>query len=217
MEVIIGDAISRVTEAVVRRAITIRAVSHIFLLSSNEDQQYEFLPHKKVTMIYVEDFANCPLAVLRQIKGARLCIWSVGCRTEPSLVENTAAMADIFLHDIAFRLTGFRRFRFVYCSERWVEWNSSKNLIFNGPSRRITSGIEKSLFQVSDRNPNQFEVMVARPGGVMKESGRFKTALGRLGGIITVDRLAESLTKLCSPDLSPDSQRLYKTSQLLRL
>ncbi|KAI1433470.1 hypothetical protein GGR50DRAFT_696101 [Xylaria sp. CBS 124048] len=218
MECVIGDARGIVSEAVVLEAINNVFISHAYVLSCSPKQTYSFLPHKKVTMLYVTNFVTPSREAALLLRSVRCCIWSLGRKTFRLDVEATIAVANFLLEITREHVPRFERLRFVYCSRKGAEWDSDKRLAFYPIQRHINGEIEKGLWEIMEANPLRFDVIVARPYGIIKGSSRIKRLLGKLGGPMTLDRLAHCLVLLCDPLIAPShGKKTFFTADLLEL
>ena len=55
-------------------------------------------------------------------------------------VDYTLAAANAFVSSLATQLPAGKKFRFVFCSGKYAEWNQNKSLAFMGDTRRFKVG-----------------------------------------------------------------------------
>ncbi|KAI3319115.1 hypothetical protein HD806DRAFT_510041 [Xylariaceae sp. AK1471] len=205
MNIIITGATGFVGKEVVQQAIASEKIKHAFVLTRKALPD-EISKNEKVTIIEHADFSTYPQEVISQLAGAEACIWAIGGRAPqfPDVetarkvsVDYTLAAAKTFLAELAPQLPLGHKFRFVFCSGKYAEWDEKKHLTFLSDTRHIKGQVEKSLCELADANDDRLEVLIARPGGILaKGGGRLKSVVAKMAGFIAVDHLARDFIRL---------------------
>lgn len=89
------------------------------------------------------------------------------------------------------------KFRFVFCSGKFSEWNRTKPLFFMADSRRIKGEIEQELCGLGDAHAANFQVWIARPSGLIPPEAKAVTRM--IGGLyqgIGTDQLGRAMVRL---------------------
>ncbi|KAH9896154.1 hypothetical protein F4778DRAFT_745313 [Xylariomycetidae sp. FL2044] len=202
MDIIITGATGFVGSEVVRQAIANDKVKHAFVLTRKPPAK-ELADSPKITVIEHGDFSQYPPEILQQLAAADACIWAIGGRAPqfPDVetarkvsVEYTVAFVNAYLAQIApHRPAGQERFRFLFCSGKFAEWDQEKHLRFMADTRHIKGEVEKALCDLADANEDKLEVFIARPAGIMAPGGRLREVSANLVGFIGVDKLAKAM------------------------
>ncbi|KAI0376393.1 hypothetical protein F5Y04DRAFT_266448 [Hypomontagnella monticulosa] len=200
MKIIITGATGFVGGEVVRQAIADPRISHAFVLT-RKPLPDEFSKNEKVTVIEHKDFSSYPPELLEQLTGAEGCIWAIGGRAYqfPDLetakkvsIDYTIAGAKAFLEVLAPKLPEPQKFRFVFCSGKYAEWDQNKSLLLLKDTRLIKGQVEKSLCELADANKDKLEVWAVRPSAITKKHAPLINSIG----LISVDRLAKAMLKI---------------------
>ncbi|KAI0019478.1 hypothetical protein F4780DRAFT_447686 [Xylariomycetidae sp. FL0641] len=204
MKIIITGPTGFVGSEVVRQAIADDRIDHAFVLT-RRPLPADLIDCDKITVIQHQDFSSYPEELLQQLEGAEGCIWAIGGRAPqfPDVetarkvsVDYTLAAAQAFRAHLAPRLPAGRKFRFLFCSGKFAEWDDKKRLSFMNDTRRIKGAVEKGLCDLADTNKD-LDVVIVRPGGILaKDAGPLKAAPLKLVGFIPVERLAKAMVRL---------------------
>ncbi|KAI1403325.1 hypothetical protein F4819DRAFT_231387 [Hypoxylon fuscum] len=223
MRIIITGATGFVGGEVVRQAIANERITHAFVLT-RKPLPDDISKSAKVTVIENKDFSTWPPDVLAQLVGAEGCVWAVGGRATqfPDLetakkvsVDYTLAAANAFLTELAPKLPESQKFRFVFCSGKFAEWDQNKDLMMMKDTRRIKGQVEKGLCDLADANKDNFEVWAVRPGGIVKKHAGLMNALTvNTSGFIEVDHLAKAMLKIA---LEGHADRILEANVLLKI
>ncbi|OTB04889.1 hypothetical protein M426DRAFT_320470 [Hypoxylon sp. CI-4A] len=223
MKIIITGASGFIGGGVVTEAIANERITHIFALTRKPLPE-SISKNPKVTVIEHQDFLSYTPELLTQLSGAEGVIWTIGGRAyqfkdvetaKKISVDYTVAAAKAFIAELAPKLPQPQKFRFVYCSGKWAEWDQDKKPFTFGDTKRIKGLAEKSICELADVNKDIFEVIVARPGVVVKAHRGLINAL-TVGAIGTqnVDQLGRGLVKLV---LEGHKERILESSDLEKL
>ncbi|KAI2622859.1 hypothetical protein GGS21DRAFT_345067 [Xylaria nigripes] len=228
MKVIIADASGFLSDPVVLKAICAPNIHKVYVLSTYLPL-YEYRS-ADIQYIRIPSFDNIPRHVQDEIQGSRACIWTIGAHEEDPVdfddlnsarrhyVHNsTMAFARFCSQELAHDLRHQRKFRFVYCSERKAEWDSRIQHRFRNNIRHIHGENELGLFHLADINPDNFEVVVARPGGIKEQHGLLGNIFWQFRGIMELKDLARCLARLCNEEIPVDVKRVYSAKELKRL
>ncbi|KAI5920411.1 hypothetical protein F4810DRAFT_436868 [Camillea tinctor] len=222
MNIIIAGGTGFVGSEVVRQAIPDPRVKHAFVLT-RKPLPADIAGHDKITVILNEDFSTYPPEFISKLGGAEACIWAIGGRVPqfPDVetarrvsVDFTIAAAKAFLDNLAPQLSDGRKFRFLFCSGKYAEWDDKKHLNFMADTRHIKGQVERGLCELADANPDKFEVFIVRPGGITTKGGRLKATSANIMGFITVDHLAKDMLKIV---VDGHSQRILESDVLIKM
>ncbi|KAI1339987.1 hypothetical protein F5Y15DRAFT_415414 [Xylariaceae sp. FL0016] len=222
MNVIITGATGFVGSEVVRQAIAAWRIRHAFVLTRKPLPE-EFSKCDKITIVEHSDFSVYPPELLEKLAGAEACIWTIGGRAPqfPNVetarkvsVDYTIAAAKAFLADLAPRLSEGRKFRFLFCSGKYAEWDDDKHLLFMADTRHIKGQVEKGLCSLADCHKENLEIFIVRPGGISSKGNRVKVKLGNLVGFISVDDLAKDMIHIL---VNGYRERIIENDVLLKL
>lgn len=90
-----------------------------------------------------------------------------------------------------------KKFRFVFCSGKYSEWNPKRPLLFMADSRRIKGEVEKGLCDLADANADKFETWILRPSGFIEPNAPLsKRLVGNLYGAITTTQVGKTMVKV---------------------
>ncbi|KAI1495373.1 hypothetical protein F5X96DRAFT_613213 [Biscogniauxia mediterranea] len=222
MNLIIAGGTGFVGSEVVRQAIADTRIKHAFVLT-RKPLPDDIPKDDKVTVILHDDFSTYPPSLIEKLTDAEACVWSIGGRATqfPDVetarrvsVDFTIAAAKAFLDNLAPRLPDGRKFRFLFCSGKFAEWDDKKKLSFMSDTRHIKGQVEKGLCELADANPDKFEVFIVRPGGIASKGGRLKATSANLVGFITVDHLAKDMLEIV---VNGHSQRIVESEVLIKM
>ncbi|KAK2592424.1 hypothetical protein QQS21_009876 [Conoideocrella luteorostrata] len=207
MRVIVAGATGFVGRQVLQECIANDKITHIYALSRRElagDAALQI--GSKVTVIIHNDFASYPTELLEKVSDAEACLWAIGGRVNqfPSIeaarhanVDTTHAAAKAFAENTASSLGPGKKFRFIFCSGKFTEWNQDKSLSFLNDSRKIKGQAEKGLFEVRDAHRERLEVFCVRPSGILGvDAGLAERWTGKLYSAIDVDVLARAMISI---------------------
>ncbi|KAF3071064.1 hypothetical protein GL218_00887 [Daldinia childiae] len=228
MKIIITGATGFVGSEVVRQAIADEGITQAFVLTRKPLPE-DLSKNTKLTIIEHKDFSTYPPELLAQLTGAEGCIWAIGGRATqfPDVetarkvsVDYTLAAAKAFT-ELASKLPevkkkkGSRKFRFVFCSGKFAEWDQNKNLKMMRDTRLIKGQVEKGLFDIAEANKDTFDVWAVRPGGIVKKyAGVINALTANTSGFIAVDHLARAMLKIA---LNGHANRIIEANELLKI
>ncbi|KAI0156590.1 hypothetical protein GGR57DRAFT_85605 [Xylariaceae sp. FL1272] len=223
MKVIITGATGFVGSEIVRQAIANDKITQAFVLT-RKPLPDEFTKSEKVKVFTVDFSAPFSEDLLGQLSGADACIWALGGRAPqfPDVetarkvsVDYTLSAAKAFLTHLTGNLPASRKFRFVFCSGKFAEWDDNKSLAFMSDSRHIKGQVEKALCSLADENKDKFEILIARPGGILPTHGnRLKEIAAKSVGFIRVDHLGRDFIRLATEG---HSQRILEAEELIKM
>ncbi|KAJ5459590.1 uncharacterized protein N7458_001142 [Penicillium daleae] len=202
MNIIIAGATGFVGGEIVRQAIVNDKINHAYILTRKPIPE-ELARSQKVTIIQHDDFSHYPSELLSRLQEAEGCLWALGGRASqfPDVdtarkvsVQYTLAAAEAFSS-----IPKGKKFKFVFLSGRFAEWDTNKRLFFMADTRRIKGEVEKGLCELADTNPGKLEVWVVRPFGIIPvNAGVMMKLLGHLSNFIDVDLLANNMIRIVS-------------------
>ncbi|KAI1328113.1 hypothetical protein F5Y16DRAFT_165947 [Xylariaceae sp. FL0255] len=224
MKIIIAGATGFVGSEVVRQAIANDKIAQAFVLT-RKPLADDLTKSDKVKVITIEDFSvPFPQNVLDDLAGAEACIWAIGGRAPqfPDVetarkvsVDYTVNAARAFLAALPTHLPAGQKFRFMFCSGQFAEWDDNKKLYMLSDTRHIKGQVERGLCEIADGAKDKFEVIIGRPGGILKTGGNALTkAAARALGFIDVDHLARDFIKLATEG---HTSRIIEASELVKM
>lgn len=109
-----------------------------------------------------------------------------------------------------------KKFRFVFLSGKFSEWDQTKTLLFLADSRRIKGEVEKGLCTLADAHgAGIFETWILRPSGFLPPGASLaKKLVGELYGAIGTPHLAKVLVQVA---LNGAKERFLENDVLLRM
>lgn len=89
------------------------------------------------------------------------------------------------------------KFRFVFCSGKFTEWDQDKTLLFLSDSRKIKGQVEKGLCDIADAHPEQFETFILRPSGFIgPDTPITKKVFAPLYDAVSTDQVGKAMVKV---------------------
>ncbi|KAI6263128.1 hypothetical protein MCOR29_009408 [Pyricularia oryzae] len=204
MKVIVTGCTGLVGGALLRECIGNPRITHAFALT-RKALPTDVADNEKITVIQHEDFASYPPELLQKLAGAEACLWAIGgtvrqlggdaeyCRKVN--VDFTLAAAKAFVNG---ELAGSQnKFRFVFCSGKFAEWDQDKWLPFLGDTRRIKGLVEKGLVDLAKEHPQELETWCVRPGDIFPPDANIlrRNATALTSGIENL-KLAAAMSKI---------------------
>ncbi|KAH7319248.1 hypothetical protein BKA65DRAFT_514095 [Rhexocercosporidium sp. MPI-PUGE-AT-0058] len=183
-----------------------RAIDHPFITSiiciTRRALPESIFSNPKVKVIILKDFTSYPPEVISQLSGAEACIWALGVPSTSSQkieVEYTLAAASAFSQHLAPELRSKdKKFRFIYLSGMLANRDASKKLWFLQEKRTMKGTTENGLLAIEQKEGNNMDIIIARPGGVLAKETRVPDILVGLTKSIKVDELAAFLVMAAS-------------------
>ncbi|KAI0193743.1 hypothetical protein EV127DRAFT_478975 [Xylaria flabelliformis] len=213
MDIIITGATGFIGGAVVRRAIETDLVRHAFVLTRSS-LPVNVSRHSKITVIQHNDFSIYPLALLERLAGCEACIWCLGRHGNQFPDKRTARIVSVdypivaataFMIHLAPWLRYGDRFRFIFASRKFAEWDDDKTLFFDGDNRRMKGAAEKRLLALAALSRGRLNVSILRGCGIMATRGGWlKSKFAKMINYIAVDDFAYELILLSAGINSPE-------------
>lgn len=101
------------------------------------------------------------------------------------------------LQHLADKTRSGKKFRFVFCSGKYSEWDPKKPLLFLSDSRRYKGEVEKGLCDLADANKDKFETWILRPSGFLPPNAPLpKKLVGNLYGAIGTNQVGKTMVKV---------------------
>lgn len=111
-------------------------------------------------------------------------------------VDYTLAAANAMRESLASK-TPNGKFRFVFCSGKFTEWDQDKTLLFLSDSRKIKGQVEKGLCDIADAHPEQFETFILRPSGFIgPDTPSTKKVFAPLYDAVSTDQVGKAMVKV---------------------
>ena len=243
MKVIVSGATGFVGKEVVVQCIANPNITSVIVITRREiDAALSQSP--KVRVILHNNFEEYPSDLLQQLRDAEGCIWygnsltrtetlqiadknerCLGGKVEdfPNLeaarkvgVEYTLSAARAFANEIcpSVRERG-HKFRFVFCSGKGAEWDQSKSLWVFSDTRKLKGAAERGLLDIAEANPEVFETVVLRPGGVTPDASVLLTKIaGLMTPVVPVSQLAKALVLAC---IDPPQDKIIENDGIPKL
>ncbi|KAI0884564.1 uncharacterized protein GGS22DRAFT_163809 [Annulohypoxylon maeteangense] len=223
MKVIVTGSTGYVGSEVIRQAIADERITHVFALTRKPLPE-DLAKSPKITVVEHQDFSTYPPELLAKLAGAEACIWTLGGRAYqfPDVetarkisVDYTLAAAKAFIEQLAPQLPDPQKFRFLFCSGKWAEWDEKKNMRVFADTRRIKGQVEKGLCDLADANQNKFEVWAVRPGAITKRhAGLMNLLTANTSGFIELDHLARAMLTIV---VEGHKNRIIEAEELLKM
>ncbi|KAK5122347.1 hypothetical protein LTR85_004258 [Meristemomyces frigidus] len=216
MKVILFGSTGYVGAEVLRRCLDRPDITSIIAIS----RRAPAITHAKLTFIQHSDFSHYTDETLAHFAAAQACIYCLGTNFPVSPPELNRKMNFEYALDTARTFAALARgkqnagepgagaFRFVYNSGALVEKDATARLWFLEKTRKMRGDIENALLQLqreqekAESAPDAtgspaFEVLIARPGGVMPQGAVIRTWLGSwLAPAIMVGDLGVAMLEL---------------------
>ncbi|KAI9901114.1 hypothetical protein N3K66_002931 [Trichothecium roseum] len=208
MKVIVTGATGTAGRGIVKACLEDDRITEVIILTRRAVSG-SVESHPKVQVVMHHDFSQYPDNLMDKLAGAEACLWAIGgtvtqfngdkeaCRRVG--VTYTMAAARAMQARLASHLPATQgKFRFVFCSGKFSEWNRTKPLFFMADSRRIKGEIEQELCGLGDAHAANFQMI----GGLYQGIGtdQLGRAMVRLAVEGYKDRIVpnETLIKLGS-------------------
>ncbi|CAF9916207.1 MAG: hypothetical protein GOMPHAMPRED_000928 [Gomphillus americanus] len=223
MKVIIAGATGFVGGALVEETLTNPTITSIHILSRRPLSK-DIEANPKITVHLQEDLTQYTPELLEHLKDAQCCLWAIGGRaTQFSSVEEmhksqhdtTLSAAKAFAESLASPAVSGRKFRFVFCSGKFTEWDQDAKLWFMSDSRKSKGFVEKGLFDIASEYEAVFEVYCVRPGGIVAEGkGALNAVAAKMVFGIGVDVLAKAM---CRVAIEGHGEHIIENDDLVRI
>ncbi|OBT57008.1 hypothetical protein VE04_03119 [Pseudogymnoascus sp. 24MN13] len=163
----------------------------------------------KLKVIILTDFLTYPDDGVAQLEDAQACIWALGgmaskytnveTAREVNIEYPLAAAAAIIVRLRTQKREG-RRFRFLSVSGMSAVRDMNIKLCMFKDSRQIKGELENRMIDLAERNPDSFEVFLARVGSVIPKDNYTLSIIGSLTAgiqpIIGADELAVAMVDI---------------------
>ena len=108
-----------------------------------------------------------------------------------------------------------QRFRFIFCSGKGAVWDQAKSLwVFSG-TRKLKGAAERGLLDIAGANPDAFDPIILRPGGVTPDASVLLTKIaGFVIPVVPVSQLAKALVRAC---VNSSEQKIIENDGILKL
>ncbi|KFY28215.1 hypothetical protein V493_03047 [Pseudogymnoascus sp. VKM F-4281 (FW-2241)] len=207
MKIILTGSTGVVGSAVLQQCLQNASITSIVVLSRRPLSANFSSPKLKV--IILTDFLTYPEDVLAQLDDAQACIWALGgmvskypnveMAREVIIEYPLAAAAAIIVRLRTQKSTG-GKFRFVSVSGMAAVRDMNKKLWIFKDSRQIKGELENGMIDLAERNPDSFEVFLARVGSVIPKDNFTLSIIGPLTSgiqpIIRDDELAIAMVDI---------------------
>ncbi|KAK5996827.1 Leucinostatins biosynthesis cluster protein T [Cladobotryum mycophilum] len=206
MKVIVTGATGTAGQAVIKQCLEDDQITKVIVLT-RKAVPIDIESHPKAQVVMHQDFSQYPEEMMRRFEGAEACLWAIGgkvnqfnhdkqiCRKVS--VDYTLAAANAMLQYLADKTPEGRKFRFVFCSGKYAEWNPKRPLLFMADTRRIKGEVEKGLCDLADANKDKLDVWILRPSGFISPDAPFsKRLVGNLYGAITTTQVGKTMVKV---------------------
>lgn len=225
MKVIVTGATGNAGRATLDHCLTDDRITKVFVLSRRALPD-EISNNTKVEVIIHSDFLQYPDSLMDQLAGAEVCLWYVtpwarsrACQQIANVIYRAIGGNIEQFHgnkekcrqaNVDFTLAGANamreklaakapngKFRFVFCSGKFAEWDQDKTLLFMSDSRKIKGFVEKSLGDLADAHPDTFEAWMLQPSGFLEnDAPAWKKAIGGLYGAIPTSQVGKAMVKV---------------------
>ncbi|KAL7794387.1 hypothetical protein V8C37DRAFT_401410 [Trichoderma ceciliae] len=206
MKVLIAGVTGNAGQEIVNHCFADERITKVIILT-RKAVPIDVESHPKAEVVMHHDFSQYPEEMMRRLEGAQVCLWAIGgkvnqfnndkelCRKVG--VEFTLTAANAMLKYLADKVPDGKKFRFVFCSCKYSEWNQKRPLLFLADSRRIKGEVEKGLCDLADANPDKFETWILRPSAFIEPNAPFsKRLVGHLNGAITTTQVGKTMVKV---------------------
>ncbi|KFY79032.1 hypothetical protein V499_01928 [Pseudogymnoascus sp. VKM F-103] len=204
MKIVLTGCTGLIGSAVLAECLQNPSVTSIIVLSRRPLSPP--ISHRKLKVIVLADFLTYPEDVLTQLDGAQACIWALGGTADkyPNVetarevnIEYPLAAAAAIIARLRTQKSDRGKFRFLSLSGFLAERDMGKKLYMFKDSRRIKGELENRMIDLAERNPDSFEVFLARVGSVIPKGNGMLAIIGPLTAsiqpIIGIDELAVSM------------------------
>ncbi|KAM0451207.1 hypothetical protein ACHAPV_010053 [Trichoderma viride] len=224
MKVIVAGVTGHAGSEIVNHCFADERITKVIILT-RKSVAIDVESHPKAEVVLHQDFSQYPEEMMRRFEGAEICLWAIGGRVnqfnnDKELcrkvgVEYTLAAANAMLDHLADKVPSGKKFRFVFCSGKYSEWNQKRPLLFMADSRRIKGEVEKGLCDLADANPDKFETWILRPSGFIEPNASISKRLaGGLYGAITTAQVGKAMVKVACEGWK---DRIIENNALLKM
>ncbi|PNP44114.1 hypothetical protein TGAM01_v203344 [Trichoderma gamsii] len=224
MKVIVAGVTGHAGSEIVNHCFADERITKVIILT-RKSVAIDVESHPKAEVVLHQDFSQYPEEMMRRFEGAEICLWAIGGRVnqfnnDKELcrkvgVEYTLAAANAMLDHLADKVPSGKKFRFVFCSGKYSEWNQKRPLLFMADSRRIKGEVEKGLCDLADANPDKFETWILRPSGFIEPNASIsKRLVGGLYGAITTTQVGKAMVKVACEGWK---DRIIENNALLKM
>ncbi|KAI9163909.1 Leucinostatins biosynthesis cluster protein T [Paramyrothecium foliicola] len=225
MKVIVTGATGMAGREVVKRCLEEERITEVVILTRRplvDDVQ----GNPKARVIMHDDFSTYPDDLMEALAGAEACIWTIGGRVDQFNndkalcrrvgVDFTLSAANTMLLRLKTAVPAGRKFRFVFLSGKYAEWDQTKTLLFLADTRRIKGEVERALCVLADAHgAGVFETWILRPSGFLPpEPSLARRLVGGLYSAVDTPHLARVLVQVA---LDGASERILENDAILKI
>ncbi|RFU28373.1 hypothetical protein B7463_g7984, partial [Scytalidium lignicola] len=204
MRVILTGVTGFIGKEVLNEAINHPAITSIICVTRSPIPE-SAKNNSKVQEIIHEDLSSWPTTLITQLEGAEACIWSLGIPAgKPGNLETRRkvevatchAAAQAFCTSLAPALKDKgKKFRFVYLSGMFAARETDKKLLLMHDIRIAKGEVENGLLELEKKEENNFQVTIARPGGVLDKNTIIPDFLVAASASIKADTLGAAMVE----------------------
>ncbi|KAJ7478701.1 hypothetical protein B0H11DRAFT_1864441 [Mycena galericulata] len=202
MKIILAGTTGFIGSEVLAQCSRDPSINFIIVLSRRPLPDALAVDPSKVRVIVMKDFKVYPEEVVKQMKDADACIWSMGPPGAQAIPEIEIDYPLAFARALAPTLTSRETpFRYMHTSGALAERDQSKSLPFLQQLRHIKGMAQNRLLEFAQQEVNQgrWETYIVEPAMVLpKEGDVLRRLWGFLVGSVKVEELAAVMIDVVS-------------------